>query len=88
MTRPQLVSSVFFYVVKVWLAGVAAAVFVPLSVAALVVDLLVRPAEPLSDRVLAASARLEAAVDVHGHRTDIRVVADGPAGDGLVAERA
>lgn len=72
------VSPVLSYVVKVWIGGLAAAVFVPLSLAALAVDVVVPSDDPLSGRVLDASARFEASLDVHGARTDIRVVEDVP----------
>lgn len=74
MSRPSLVSAVLAYNLKVWIAGLAAALFVPLSLVALAVDLLLRPADALSARVLAASARMEAVLDVHGALTDVRVV--------------
>lgn len=63
------------YAIKVWLAGFAAALFVPLSLAALVVDVLTRQdlETGLSGRVLRASAEVEAALDVHGDLTDIRL---------------
>lgn len=76
MSRPSLVSDVVTYNLKIWIAGLAAAVFVPLSLVALVVDvLLVRSDGPdqLSRRVLRASARFEAALDIHGDLTDVRV---------------
>ena len=73
MSRPDLVTAVVTYNAKVWLAGLSAALFVPLSLAALAVDLVVRPETSLAQRVLAASARLEASLDVHGDLTDIRV---------------
>lgn len=74
MSRSTLVSAVLTYNAKVWIAGFVAAVFVPLSFAALVVDLVVRTDDPLSARVLAASARVEATLDIHGDLTDVRVV--------------
>ena len=51
-----------------------AAVFVPLSFAALALDLILRTDDPLSARVLAASAQLEATLDIHGDLTDVSVV--------------
>ena len=68
-------TAVLTYNLKLWLAGLAAALFVPLSLAALAVDLLARHdlADGLSGRVLRASAELEATIDVHGDLTDIRV---------------
>lgn len=74
MSRSTLVSTVLAYNAKVWIAGLAAAVFVPLSLAALVVDVLFRTDDSLAMRVLAASARLEATLDIHGNLTDVRVV--------------
>ena len=73
MSRPDLVTAVVTYNAKVWLAGLGAALFVPLWLVALAVDLVVRPETSLAQRVLAASARLEASLDVHGDLTDIRV---------------
>ncbi len=69
------ITAVLTYNLKLWLAGFGAALFVPLSLAALVVDLLAGRdlAEGLSGRVLRASAEMEAAIDVHGDLTDIRV---------------
>ncbi|GAB5534523.1 MAG: hypothetical protein Rubg2KO_07720 [Rubricoccaceae bacterium] len=68
-------TAVLTYNLKLWLAGFAATLFIPLSLAAMIVDLLTRSpyAEGLSGRVLRASAELEAAIDVHGDLTDIRV---------------
>lgn len=74
MSRSSLVSAVVTYNAKVWLGGLAAALFVPLSIVALILDLVVTPDIPLSSRVLAASARLEAHLDIHGDLTDVRVV--------------
>lgn len=74
--RPSAVSAVVAYNAKLWAAGLGAAVFVPLSAAALVLDVLAgTSADPdaLSRRVLRASARFEAALDVHGDLTDIEV---------------
>ena len=75
MSRSSLASAVVAYNAKVWAAGLAAALFVPLSLAALVVDLALDSEDPLAGRVLAASARVEAWLDVHGDLTDIRVTA-------------
>ncbi|WP_420454435.1 hypothetical protein [Rubrivirga sp.] len=72
----SLVSEVVTYNVRVWLAGLAAAVLVPLSLVALVVDLVTGgkdDPDALARRVLQASARLEASLDVHGALTDVRV---------------
>ena len=73
--RTRLASSVVTYVLKVWLAGVAAAVLVPLALAGLVSDLVTGRAEAdsVARRVLAASARLEAALDVHDELTEVAV---------------
>lgn len=84
MSRPSAVSEVFAYNVRLWIAGLAAAVFVPLSLAALVLDVVTgraRAADALSRRVLRASARFEASVDVHGPLTDIRVTTPPEASD-------
>ena len=80
--RASLVSDVVTYNLKVWLAGLGAALLVPLSLGALVVDLLTGRADDpdaYARRVLRASARLEAALDVHDDLTDVRVVDDAPA---------
>ena len=77
MSRSSLAADVVTYNLKVWAAGLAAAVFVPLSLVALLADLVTgRSGSPasLARRVLAASARFEAALDVHGDLTDVRVV--------------
>ncbi len=74
MSRSALVTTVLSYNLKVWLSGLAAVVLVPLSLAALAVDLVVPSADPLSERVLSLSAQIEATLDIHGHRTDIRLV--------------
>jgi len=68
-------TAVLTYNLKLWMAGFTATLFIPLSLAALVVDLLTRStlSQGLSGRVLRASAELEAAIDVHGDLTDIRV---------------
>ena len=73
MSRSSLVSAVVSYSVRVWMAGLAVALFVPMSWAALAVDVALGLDDPLSARVLDASARLEAALDVHGGRTRIEV---------------
>ena len=59
------------------MARLTATLFVPLSLGALVIDLVLRPESPLSQRVLVASDRLEAALDLHGGLTDIRVFEAG-----------
>ena len=74
--RAALVSTVVTYNLRLWLAGLAAAVLVPLSLVALVFDLATgRSEDPdaLSRQVLRVSAQLEAAIDVHGDLTDVRV---------------
>ncbi|MEM1116098.1 MAG: hypothetical protein AAF845_17490 [Bacteroidota bacterium] len=70
-----LVSDVVTYNLKIWIAGFAAALFVPLSIAAVVLDLVLRTDDEASyaRRVLQASARFEAAIDIHGPLTDVRV---------------
>lgn len=76
VSETSLVRDVVTYNVKVWLAGLAGALFVPLSLIALVLDVVsLRTGEPdaLARRVLEASARFEAAVDVHGDLTEVRV---------------
>ena len=53
------------------------AVFVPLSLVALALDIVFRTTteeDSLSRRVLRASAQLEASLDVHGELTDVSVV--------------
>ncbi|MGB3542688.1 hypothetical protein [Rubrivirga sp.] len=75
-SETTLVSDVVTYNAKVWLAGIAAALFVPLSLVALALDVIARrTGEPdaLARRVLAASARFEEAIDIHGDLTDVRV---------------
>jgi hypothetical protein len=82
VSRSSLLADVITYNLKVWAAGLAAAVFVPLSLAGLVVDLVFGTTdapESLARRVLAASARFEAALDVHGDLTDVRVTGDADA---------
>lgn len=73
------ISAVVTYNLKLWLASLGAALFIPLSITALVVDVLTRRslADGLSGRVLRASAEMEAAIDVHGNLTDIRVRDEG-----------
>ena len=75
--RAHSVNDAFFYVAKVWAAGIAAAVLVPLALLAAFLDVLDSNGR-LVTRVLTASARLEAAIDVHGSLTRIEVIeADG-----------
>ena len=74
--RSSLATAVVTYALKVWLAGLAAAVLVPASLAALVLDLATGRADgddALARRVLGVSARVEAALDVHDDLTDVRV---------------
>ncbi|PAP79146.1 hypothetical protein B1759_12385 [Rubrivirga sp. SAORIC476] len=74
--RSALISDVVTYNARVWLAGLAATLLVPLSFAALAVDLLTGTADDpdgLARRVLRMSATLEAKLDVHGDLTDVRV---------------
>ena len=74
--RPSAVTDVLAYNVKVWIAGFAATVFVPLSIVALVLDLLFRQTsspDSLARGVLRISARFEAFIDIHGDLTDVRV---------------
>lgn len=74
------VSEAIVYVGKVWLAGLAAAVLIPMVLVAAVLDLLrLGGGERLVPRVIRASARLEAAIDVHGDWTEIRVRDRAPA---------
>ncbi|MEO0558249.1 MAG: hypothetical protein AAF170_08710 [Bacteroidota bacterium] len=69
------IAPVLTYNLKLWLASLTAALFIPLSVVALVLDLVTRRSlsDGLSGRVLRASAQMEAAIDVHGDLTDIQV---------------
>ena len=77
--RTALISSVVTYNLRLWLAGLAAALLVPLSCAALLIDLVAgRPDDGLTRRLLRFSAELEALIDVHGDLTDVRVT-DRPA---------
>ena len=81
---PTPLSAVLTYNLKVWIAGLSAALFVPLSIAAAVLDTVTgRDLDTgLAGRVLRASAELEAALDIHGELTDIRL---RDAADGRVA---
>jgi len=75
--RSALISAVVTYNLRLWLAGLSAAVLVPLSGVALILDLLTGQTEDgLARKVLAASARMEAVIDVHGDLTDVRVIED------------
>lgn len=58
------------YIVRVWVAGLAAAIFLPLVAAAAALDLLTGRgrADGLLGRVLDASTATEATLDVHGRR--------------------
>ena len=74
--RARLASTVVTYALRVWLAGLAAAVLVPLAFVALAADVLTGRAgapDAYALRVLRFSARFEAAIDVHGDLTDVRV---------------
>ena len=78
--RATLVSTVVTYNLRLWLASLAAAALVPLSFAALAVDLATGRADDpdaLARQLLRVSARLEAAIDVHGDLTDVRVTESG-----------
>ena len=68
-------SPVLTYTVKVWFAGLATAVLVPLALVTAVWDTITRaaPDDRLSTRVLAWSAALEVSVDAHGDLTDLRM---------------
>ena len=82
MPGPSLVSLVVTYNLRVWLASLAAAALVPLSIVALALDLLTGRADDpdaFARRVLRLSARLEAGIDVHGDLTDVRVTDVSPA---------
>ena len=84
--RSATVHDALTYVLKVWLAGLAATLFLPLAVGAAALDLLTGRgrADGLLGRVLDASASVEAGLDVHGHRTRIELTADDA--DGSPAE--
>lgn len=76
VSETSLVSDVVTYNAKVWLAGIAATLFVSLSLVALALDVISRrTGDPnaLARRVLEASARFEAAIDIHGDLTDVRM---------------
>ncbi|MDT0633119.1 hypothetical protein RQM47_01600 [Rubrivirga sp. S365] len=75
MADRSAVSDVLAYNLKLWAAGLAGVLFAPLSVIALVLDVLsgrARDPDGLARRVLQASARFEVVLDVHGSLTDIR----------------
>lgn len=77
--RSALVSRVVAYNLKVWVAGLAATAFVPLSLVALGIDLVLGstgPSDSLSRRVLAVSARFEAWVNIHDDLTDVQVTGE------------
>ena len=95
MAERSVVSEVLAYNAKLWAAGLGGALFVPLSLAALVLDVVsrrTRSADALSRRVLRASARFEAALDLHGPLADVRLTApprpDGEGGAGQGVGRA
>ncbi|WP_412067111.1 hypothetical protein [Rubrivirga sp. IMCC43871] len=72
-----LVRDVVLYNAKLWVASLAGALFVPLSLAALALDLVFGTTsqdDSLARRVLRTSAQLEASLDVHGELTDVSVV--------------
>ncbi|MEM1057100.1 MAG: hypothetical protein AAGI52_16380 [Bacteroidota bacterium] len=71
--RARSVHDALLYVGKVWLAGLAAAVLIPMVLVAALLDVLGRD-DRLVRRVLLASARLEVALDVHGPLTRIEIV--------------
>lgn len=78
--RSSLVSDVVTYNLKVWIAGFAVTLFVPLSLVGLALDVVLQrtdEARSLSRRVLRASAQFEAVLDVHGDLTDVRVTRRG-----------
>ena len=79
MPQPSALSPVLTYVAKVWLAGLAATLLVPLALGTALVDTLLRTAPPdrLSARVLAWSAQIEVALDAHGELTDLRMTPAG-----------
>ena len=93
MAARSAVSEVLAYNVKLWAAGLGAALFVPLSLVALVLDVVTRRTrspDALSRRVLRASARFEATLDLHGPLTDVRLTtppedahSEGGAGQGV-----
>lgn len=70
--RARSVHDALVYVLKVWVAGLAATVLVPLALLAALLDAFGRD-DRLVRRVLSASARLEAAIDVHGALTRIEL---------------
>lgn len=70
--RAHSVHDALVYVLKVWVAGLAATVLVPLALLAALLDAFGRD-DRLVRRVLSASARLEAAIDVHGALTRIEL---------------
>lgn len=76
--RSETVHDLVTYVLKVWLAGLAAAIFVPVAMGAAALDLVAGRgrADGLLARVLDASAAAEQAVDVHGARTEITLAAE------------
>lgn len=79
MSQPSALSPVLAYVVKVWVAGLAATVLVPLALGTAVVDTILRtaPDDRLSARVLAWSAQIEVALDAHGELTDLQMTPAG-----------
>ena len=77
--HPSALSPVLAYVVKVWMAGLAATVLVPLALGTALLDTVLRtpPPDRLSTRVLGWSAQLEVALDAHGALTDLRMTPEG-----------
>ena len=74
--RPDpALSPVLAYVIKVWVAGLAAAVLVPLALGTAIWDTVTRarPGTRLSERVLTWSAALEVSIDAHGELTDLQM---------------
>lgn len=70
--RSASVHAALTYAAKVWIAGLVAAMLVPLALVSAALDVL-GIGERLTPRVIRASARLEAAIDVHGDWTHIEV---------------
>ena len=79
MSQPSALAPVLAYAVKVWTAGLAATLLVPLALITAILDTLLgnAPGERLSARVLGWSAQLEVALDAHGELTDLRMTPEG-----------
>ena len=88
--RSDTVHDVLTYVLKVWLAGLAATLFLPLAVGAAALDLLLGlgRTDGMLGRVLDASAAVETGLDVHGHRTRIELTTDDAIADREALETA